>query len=297
MDEAKCPFKKSKRLAIDSPAETFLTTPDDRELYARLAGPADAGTAFIVVHGLGEHSGCYEDFISRMREGGRAVLVYDMHGHGRSPGRRGDAPDFDTLVDDIAVALEFAAKRFTNAELILVGHSMGGNLVLNHLLGRDHEYVRRAVVTNPMILPPDPPTRPQAFAAWLTGKLIPRIRFSASIDPTQLTRDPEVMEEFADDELLHEKLSVGIGSQLINQGLWLLDHAARLRQDLLVLTGSEDELCDRETTTKFISAAGERCTHVELEGYRHSLLLEKDRDAVYREIESWLVSTESGRDG
>ncbi|MCC9600299.1 alpha/beta hydrolase [Stieleria sp. JC731] len=272
------------------PAEqsSILETPDGRELHVRCEGDRNADLAFVVVHGLGEHSACYDDFVSRMTGQGHAVLIYDQHGHGRSPGRRGDAPNFETLVNDIAVALEAAAKCFSNAELVLLGHSMGGNLVLNHLLDRDHEYVRRAVVTNPMILPPNPPTKSQAFAAWLTGKLIPRIRFSASIDPSQLTKDTDALKQMAGDDLMHEKLALGIGSQLINQGIWLREHADRLGVDLLVLTGGEDELCDKETTEQFVQSAGERCHHVNFDGLRHSLLIEEERDRVYDQIGSWL---------
>ncbi|MEO9593155.1 alpha/beta hydrolase [Rhodopirellula bahusiensis] len=275
---------------IESPT---LVTPDGRELHCRHAGKSSAGLAFVVVHGLGEHSGCYDDFAERMTSLDRGVVLYDQHGHGRSPGARGDAPSFDTLVDDIAVALEFAAKTFPNAELVLLGHSMGGNLVLNHLLGRDYEYVRRAIVTNPMILPPNPPTRPQAFAAWLTGKLIPHIRWSASIEPTQLTQDAEALRSLAEDELIHEKLSIGIGSQLVNHGIWLIDHAKELNVKLLVLTGDEDELCDSDTTDEFIEKAGPSCHRVSLDGLRHSLLIEDERDLVYDAIEGWLLDTAS----
>ncbi|KLU04202.1 Lysophospholipase [Rhodopirellula islandica] len=271
--------------------ESTLSTPDGRQLHCRRSGPSSAEIAFVLVHGLGEHSGCYEDFAKRMSALDRGVVVYDQHGHGQSPGARGDAPSFDTLVDDIAVACEFAAQQFPRAELVLLGHSMGGNFVLNHLLGRDHEYVKRAIVTNPMILPPNPPTRPQAFAAWLTGKLIPHIRLSATIEPTQLTQDVEARRELADDDLIHEKLSIGIGSQLLSHGIWLTDHAKKLNVKLLVLTGADDELCDSDTTDEFIEKAGRFCHHVCFEGLRHSLLIEDEREQVYEAIETWLLDT------
>ncbi|KAA1261172.1 Phospholipase YtpA [Rubripirellula obstinata] len=268
-----------------------LETPDGRRLALRCEGDADVPLAFVVVHGLGEHIGCYGDFINRMVAAGRGVLIYDQHGHGESPGRRGDAPSFDTLIDDIAVALEYAAKHFRGAEIVLLGHSMGGNLVLNHLLDRDHEYVHRAIVTNPMILPPNPPTPPQAFAAWLTGKLIPHLRVSASVEPEQLTRDAGVQNIIADDELTHEKLAVGIGAQLINQGLWLSEHADHLSVKLLVLMGDQDELCDHDTTNELIAKAGKQCQQQVFPGLRHSLLIERDRQQVYNAIHGWLEST------
>lgn len=282
--------------ASESTAPQRLGTPDGRELFLKCHGSPATELVFVVIHGLGEHADCYEDFAKRMVRLGRGVLVYDQHGHGRSPGRRGDAPSFETLIDDIAVALKFAAKYFRRAELILLGHSMGGNLVLNHLLDRDHRSVQRAIVTNPMILPPDPPTRPQAFAAWLTAKLIPRVRLSASIEPTQLTQDADALRSLAEDEMIHEKLSIGIGSQLINQGIWLVDHADHLRTNLLVLTGSEDELCDGETTTRFVERAGSRCMRFDFEGLRHSLLIEAERDRVYEVIDQWLSDTPSQRE-
>ena len=265
-----------------------LQTPDGRNLAFRCEGNPKAALVMVVVHGLGEHKGCYDDFVSRMLSKDRGVLIYDQHGHGESPGRRGDAPDFDTLVNDVAVALEFASQHFAEAEIVLLGHSMGGNLVLNHLLDRDHEYVRRAIVTNPMILPPNPPTRPQAFAAWLTGKLIPHIRVSASIEPEQLTRDAKVQEAMESDDLTHEKLAIGIGTQLINRGLWLTENVDRLNSDLLILMGDDDELCDRETTDEFATKAGLRCQQQVFPGLRHSLLIERDRQQVFDAIEAWL---------
>lgn len=265
-----------------------ITTTDDRGLHCRTYGPETAQMALVVVHGLGEHSGCYEEFGQRMAEQGVSTLAYDQQGHGKSPGRRGDARSFDMLVDDIAVALSAARVRYPDAELILLGHSMGGNLVLNHLLGRDCPLVLRAIVTNPMILPPDPPTRPQAFVAWLTTKIVPHLRLSAGIDPTQLTRDEAVLAELANDPLIHEQLSIELGGQLLAHGHWLMENADKLSRPLLLLKGSDDELCDADSTNKFVDQAGEFCQRIDFPGLRHNLLLERDREPVYEAIFRWL---------
>ncbi|SRR6056297_1091700 len=266
-----------------------LTTPDDRGLHCRWWGDDDPALAFVVVHGLGEHSGWYQDFGQRMQSLGRGVLAYDQHGHGKSPGRRGDAPSFDLLVDDIAVALHAAQQKWPRAELMLLGHSLGGALVLHHLLDRDGRRVERAVMTNPMILPPDPPTKPQAFAAWLTSKWIPHWRMSAGIEPEELTQDTEVLRRLANDPLVHEKLSIGIGGHLVSQGHWLVENAAKLSCKLLLLVGEEDTLCDTQTSKAFADRAGDLCQRIDFPGLRHNLLLEKDRQVVYQGIEDWLA--------
>lgn len=273
--------------------QSTMTTPDQRGLHYRLYGPshsdfADVELAIVVVHGLGEHSGCYDDFGSRMSDKSIATFAYDQHGHGKSPGRRGDAPSFDVLIDDISVALAEAKRHFPKAELVLLGHSMGGNLVLNHMLDRSDRSASRAIVTNPMILPPNPPTKPQAFAAWLTTKIIPRVRFSSDVEVTDLTQDPDAAIELASDPLIHQQLSIEIGGQLLSHGHWLIEHSNQLARPLLMLTGSDDDLCDSESTLKFVDNAGESCDHRRFDGLRHSLLLEKNRDDVYASIFEWL---------
>lgn len=272
-----------------------MTTPDGRGLHVRRWGNRQCKRRIIVVHGLGEHSGWYVDFAKRSAKRDIATLIYDQHGHGKSPGRRGDAPSFDTLIDDVDVALNEAAQDDPDAERILLGHSMGGSIVLNYLLDRSSEKVSRAIVINPMILPPDPPTRPQAFAAWLTAKLIPRFRLTASIEPEQLTQDADVIEQLADDPLLHDQLSIGLGGHLVAQGHWLLENAHRLKQPLLMLIGKDDELCDERTSRLFADRAARHCERIEFPGLRHNLLLEMSRQVVYDALFNWVEASKLNR--
>ncbi|TWU61862.1 alpha/beta hydrolase [Crateriforma conspicua] len=286
------------------PDDTLISS-DDRPLHMRLYGDRSAAMVLVVVHGLGEHSGWYQEFAKRFSKGSSSeqdhgkssakcgVLLYDQRGHGKSPGRRGDAESLQNLVDDVAVAIEAARQHFPNAQPILVGHSLGGHLVLRHLIenaaGADHSSpVQRAVVTNPMILPENPPTKPQAFAAWVTAKLIPRLRFSASIDATELTHDADVLRELADDPLVHEQLSIGIGGALMASGHELVENADQISADLLVLTGGDDTLCDRESTQQLVDRC-DTARRKEFAGLKHNLLLESDRQQVYDTIDDWLI--------
>ena len=266
--------------------ENTLETPDGRILHCRMNGPADARRVIVVVHGLGEHSGWYSEFVTRMADQHTATLIYDQHGHGKSPGRRGDAPGMQTLLDDIAVALDRAIERWPDAEPLLLGHSLGGHLVLRYLL-ECRQPLRRAVVTNPMILPDNPPTKPQAFAAWLTAKCIPRFRLSTDIEPTELTQDRDILEELADDPLAHEKLSIGIGGTLMSSGHELLERADAIQAELLMLLGGDDTLCDRGSTKTFADRVP-RCDKIVFERLKHNLLLEKARSDVYDQLINWL---------
>jgi alpha-beta hydrolase superfamily lysophospholipase len=266
--------------------ENTLEMPDQRALHCRLCGPEDAERVVVIVHGLGEHIGWYSEFIETAAERGVATLAYDQHGHGKSPGRRGHAPGLQTLIDDIDVAVARAADRWPDAEPLLLGHSLGGHLVLRYLVDRRRP-IERAMLTNPMILPADPPTKPQAFAAWLTSKCVPRIRMSADIEPQELTRDDDVIEELADDPLNHDQLSIGIGGALMSSGYEILERCESIDARLLVLLGSEDAFCDRESTEQVIRRL-HRCEKVVFEGFRHNLLLETSRQDVYNQLLRWI---------
>nr|WP_236649205.1 alpha/beta hydrolase [Rhodopirellula sp. SM50] len=286
---AKEPGLTKMMIHADVPAvQSTISTGDGRGLHVRRWGAPTADVAIVVVHGLGEHSGCYAEFGEFMA--GRGFLVYasDQHGHGKSPGVRGHAPAIETFIDDIQTVCGHVADHHPDAETVLLGHSMGGHMVLRFLLDKDRPPIERAIVTNPMILPQNPPTKLQSFAAWLTSKIIPRVRVTAKQPPTQLTQDPEMLEQLAGDPLLHEKLSIGIGGELMSSGHRILDSADQLKSDLLFLIGADDDICDRETSQEFCRLVGRRCTTKLFDGLRHSLLIEKDRRKVYETINQWL---------
>ena len=54
------------------------------------------------VHGFKDHSNRFEKWALRLTENGYGVIAIDLRGHGRSEGRRGYAPDFDSYLKDVA---------------------------------------------------------------------------------------------------------------------------------------------------------------------------------------------------
>src|SRR5439155_27012452 len=94
---------------------------------------------FVVVHGLGRHSGRYQHLAAWFTPLGATVYAMDQRGHGRSGGKRGHAPGLNALLDDIDMVV-VRARADDGDPLVLVGHSFGGLLaiafVLKHEIGR-----------------------------------------------------------------------------------------------------------------------------------------------------------------
>ncbi|WP_158893347.1 alpha/beta fold hydrolase [Amycolatopsis anabasis] len=117
-----------------------LHTSDGVAISVAEAGAEDAATTVVLLHGwTGDHT-LWDGVLARI--GGRArVLAPDFRGHGSSgPAPRGSAT-IDRLADDVA---ELVAARAPRGPLVLVGHSLGG-MVMMALAERHPELVGRRV--------------------------------------------------------------------------------------------------------------------------------------------------------
>ena len=134
------------------------TAPDGTNLSFRRY-PTDAPKAPLVVmiHGSGMHSGQFEHLATAIAaKGAGDVLVPDLRGHGTSPERRGDVDYVGQLEDDLAALVEANAKA--GQEVVLLGHSSGGGLVVRFSGGAHGSLVDRAILLAPY-LGHDAPTR------------------------------------------------------------------------------------------------------------------------------------------
>lgn len=93
------------------------------------------------VHGFAEHSGCYDEFFSSLRQHGIRIISFDMRGHGVTREINENSYLLEAPYADIDDVLDYARKEAPMTPLFLVGHSMGGRFVLSYL--RDAEKAAR----------------------------------------------------------------------------------------------------------------------------------------------------------
>src|SRR5437870_8894039 len=82
-------------------AERFFSASDGTRLFYRCWGSEGAERAVIVLHRGHEHSGRMTELAENLVDERTAVFAWDARGHGRSPGERGYAESFATLVRDL----------------------------------------------------------------------------------------------------------------------------------------------------------------------------------------------------
>ncbi|MCA1647044.1 MAG: alpha/beta hydrolase [Chloroflexi bacterium] len=109
---------------LEPESEVRLLRPDGTSLYLERYGPQDAPT-IIFTHGAGANRTSWYYAIRALSQRFQ-VIVWDMPGLGHSHKPRGGDYSLERHAQDLSAVVEMAAGQPT----VLVGHSMGGMVVL-----------------------------------------------------------------------------------------------------------------------------------------------------------------------
>ena len=96
----------------------------------------DDGTApmALILPAMGVPARYYRHFAAELHAAGFAVVALDLRGNGASTPRPGRATryGYSDLVDDVAAVCDALGERRAGRPLLLVGHSLGGQIGLLH---------------------------------------------------------------------------------------------------------------------------------------------------------------------
>ena len=275
--------------------EFLLNSTDGLSLYGQVWAPDDRLKAVVaLVHGLGEHSGRYTYMAEYLVRSGYALLAVDLRGHGKSQGRRGHIPSFDVLLDDIGLQLRETNRRFPGSPCFLYGHSLGGNIVVNYGLRRRPQ-LAGVIATGAAFRPAFKPPGWKLFLGNMLYGLWPSVLMNNELDRQALSRDPQVVQAYQTDPLVHDRLSARLGIDLLRSGEWALAHASEFTLPLLLMHGSEDRIVLADASRQFaerMERQGQQlsghCTFKLWEGLYHEIHNEPEKEQVLRFIVSWM---------
>jgi len=163
-----------------------------RIFVRRWTGDGDRFVA-LVAHGYGEHSGRYDHVaVELVGIGAACVYAPDHLGHGQSVGERALINGFEPVVDDLHAVAERARDDHPGLPVVLIGHSMGG--LIATLLAQRYAGELAALVLSGPLIGANP-----GLDLLLELDPIPDV----PIDPTILSRDPDVGTAYAADPLVY----------------------------------------------------------------------------------------------
>ena len=261
---------------------------DGLDMYARGWAPqGKPKAAIILVHGLGEHVVRYDHVAAALTKKGYAMLGFDLRGHGKSGGPRGHSPSNEAFMQDIDSMLKQSEVRYPGICQFLYGHSLGGTLVLNYILCRQ-PVLAGAVVTAPALRSPVLEQKIKAMLAKVLGTLLPSITFPSGLDANMLSHNPEVVDRYKQDPLVHDRGTLGLGKGQLEMIPWIFEHARDLNIPLLLMHGTEDKISYIRGSREFAQKAGDKVTLKEWNGMYHEIHNEPEKQQVFAYMLDWL---------
>ena len=244
--------------------------------------------AILLVHGLGEHSGRYENFARHCTGHGFAVHALDHYGHGKSEGLSGHVERFSVYLDGVRELLARVKEEQPGMPLVLLGHSMGGLIAASFLREAQAEF--KACVLSGPALKSD--AAPPAIVLWinrLISALAPTVPMTA-LDPAGVSRDPEVVRAYVSDPLVHHgKVTARLIAEMMAAMKEALAHASEVTLPLLIMHGEDDVLTSPAGSREFHAhAASDDKTLRIYPGLYHEIFNEPEKDVVLAELTDWL---------
>ncbi|MCT0225228.1 alpha/beta hydrolase [Synechococcus sp. CS-1328] len=268
----------------------------------RWSGAPPPRATVVLVHGIGGHSGPFAELAQELVGLGLEVFAFDLPGHGRSEGPRGlvgSWTDYRLCLDHF-LAGEVAAAC-PGLPCLLIGHSLGGTLVLDAALASVGAGASPPIVG---VVVSNPAVGETGVAPWrlLCARVLSRIwpAFSLSTGfPLELAcRDPVRLEAYRRDSYRHSRCSARLATEFLAVARHLQEQAPDLTLPVLVLQSGADGVTPPAGAERFFTAVpeGSKTWRFYPASY-HELFDDLDRQEALADLRSWieaLLATPAG---
>ncbi len=266
-----------------------LKAKDGTQLFIRENTPPQYKGIICIVHGFGEHGGRYAHVAVFFNNNDYAVLAIDNRGHGKSEGKRGHAPSFDSYLDDIDVFLADTKQRLNDVPMFLYGHSMGGNLTLNYVIRRQPTFLKGLVVTGPWIQLAFEPKPIMITMGKIMRSIVPTFTQDSGLKVDDISRDKAVVEAYKNDPLVHSKITASAGMSMTESAAFLNTFSGEMPIPTFILHGTDDKLIAQSASEAFANRV-ENVDYKKYEGLYHEIHNDPEKMDVLNDILMWLNS-------
>jgi len=258
------------------------------EMFFQSWRPEDSPHAtLVVVHGLSDHCNRYMNLVNGLVPRGIVMYGFDQLGHGRSPGSRGHIDNFREYREDLHMFIQLVASTESENPLFLMGHSMGGLIVLDY--GLHYPQGMNGVIASAPHLG-DPAVSPVVITLGrLLSGVWPGLTRNAGLDDNAVSRDPAVVQAYQDDPLVHGKGTPRLSTELSAAVANTQANATNFQPPLLIYHGSADELTSPEASRRFydqVTSTNKR--YISYEGGYHESHNDLHKERVIVDIGQWI---------
>jgi len=258
-------------------------------LYAFTVRPTVPPVArMVIVHGYGDHSGRYREFMEFLSNRGIESAALDLRGHGKSPGPRGFVRRWDDYLDDVNSLLTSLPGDLPT---FLLGHSHGGLVASAGLSRGRFPNVRGVVLVSTYFVNKAVVPFHKRLLAAFGNVFLPGVRVGTGLGDGMMTHDERMREESKNDPLLNRCATPRWFVSTVAAQKRLFIDAPAFTTPCLTLVGEADVVADPSGASRFHAIVGssDKTLHV-YPGLRHELLREVGRQEIFDRIGTWVSS-------
>jgi acylglycerol lipase len=265
-----------------------------QKLYMKQWISPQEKATMIFLHGIGEHCGRYDELFTFFTSHGISIGSFDQRGFGKTAefGKKGVSSGIEKTMSDAKFISDLIKKD--GIPHFVMGHSMGGGLALRFAFLYPKDFTG-VIASAPLIKPGSgsAPNKVEEFLLKYLPKYFPNLVLPNDLDLSNICRDQERLEFYKKDTLIHNKASLQLAADILNNGVGLLDDALTFTLPLFVSHGTKDILtcpnASKEFVERVVSKDKEYKTY---QGYYHELHNEPlaDRTVVYEDYKNWVLA-------
>ncbi len=264
------------------------TSTDGIDFIGYHGTPQKPKAVVALVHGIGEHSERYKHLAEFLIEHGYAFAAYDHRGHGRSGGKRGHTPTYNTLVADVEQFLEQVRSFYPDTPIFLYGHSMGGNIVLNYYTHHPDANLKGIITTGAFVKLAFEPSAFMVALGRFMRNILPGFTQNNQLVLEHISRSPEVIEKYKNDPLVHNKVTATLGIGMIETAKKLYAFKGTTKIPMLIMHGGADKLTSPKGSQRFAENMNGDVTYKEWPGLFHEIHNEPEKREVFEYLVDWM---------
>ena len=268
----------------------FIERQNAPAIPVRVFGASGSGIPVVMVHGLQSHSGWFAQSASFIAGLGMPVYAYDRSGSGLSTSKRGHCESYMEWIEELDAVWETTKQRHGSEKVHLVGHCFGAipaaafaceypEKVASLVLSTPGIYTRKGVYFRDMV---------RIGAAKVTNR---EIYIPVRLAPEMFTDLPEYEKFIAEDNLALSLATAQFYYEVPKARRFIADRAEKLTMPVFMAVAEKDPICDNDANLRFFyHLTSEKKVLKTYADAEHILEYSRDREAFFRDLETWFVS-------
>ncbi|MGO9484566.1 MAG: bifunctional alpha/beta hydrolase/class I SAM-dependent methyltransferase [Rhodomicrobium sp.] len=276
----------------DGQEQSFVTHDGIDLFYRYWPATAPRRGCVAMFHRGHEHSGGMAHLATELNLPDFDFFAWDMRGHGRSPGERGDSPSFGTSVRDVQTFIDHIGATYGIApeDMAVLAQSVGAVLVAAWA----HDYaprIRAMVLASPAFS-----VKLHIPFAWPALRLLKAARgnffVNSYVKSQHLTHDPERQAWYDTDPLIARAISVNMLLALADAGKRVVADAQAIAVPVQLLVSGSDWVVHQRPQYQFFERLSSPVKEMHIfDGFYHDTLGELDRAKALDKVRSFIERT------